>query len=245
MCGRYVSATPPDQIAAYFGADALGETLAEPSYNVAPTTQVPVVYEPRPTDEQPESPRTLDLFKWGLIPFWAKDEKIGNRMINARSETAAEKNSFKRSLAGRRCIIPADGFYEWKKLPDSKTKLPMYITRNDGALFAFAGLHDSWRGPDRDLDPLRSCTILTTTANEKMSEVHDRMPVMLPPSAWDEWLDPTNADVDALARFFVPSPPELISLTPVSTAVNSSRNRGAHLIEPLDDEVLAAIVSGA
>lgn len=245
MCGRYVSATPPDQIAAYFGADALGETLVEPNYNVAPTTQVSVVYEPRPTDDQPESLRTLDLFKWGLIPFWAKDEKIGNRMINARSETAAEKNSFKRSLASRRCIIPADGFYEWKKLPDSKTKLPMYITRNDGAPFAFAGLHDSWRGPERDLDPVRSCTILTTTANDKMADVHDRMPVMLPPSVWDEWLDPANDDVEALARLFVPSPPELISLTPVSTAVNSSRNRGAHLIEPLDDEVLAAIVSGA
>lgn len=245
MCGRYVSASPPDQIAAYFDVEALGETLidpaveAAPNYNVAPTTQVPVVYE------ADDSVRTLDLFKWGLVPSWAKDVKIGNKMINARSETAAEKNSFKRPLRKRRCIIPADGFYEWQVVEGHKKKQPIHITRSDGALFAFAGLYEVWRGPDRDQEPLFSCTILTGKPNDKMAEIHDRMPIMLPPAAWAAWLDRESDDVDSLQELFVPAPSELIHLQPVSTTVNNSRSSGVQLTDPIPPEdVLKPIPSG-
>lgn len=224
MCGRYVSATPPDQIANYFDVEALGETLVEPKYNVAPTTRVPVVYEP-------EGTRTLDLARWGLVPSWAKEEKIGNRMINARAETVATTNAFRAAFKRRRCIIPADGFYEWQKIPGQKTKQPMYIHPADKGLFAFAGLYEVWRGPEKDLDPLFSCAIITGDPNERVAEVHDRMPVMLPASAWDLWLANDIDDREQLEALFVPAPAALVAMHPVSTEVNNARNHGAHLIE--------------
>ena len=233
MCGRYVSATPPDELAKYFGATPPPADLAlPPNHNVAPTQTVYAVRERADT-------RSLDPLHWGLVPFWAKDPKIGNRMINARAETVARKNAFRVPFTRRRCIIPADGFYEWRRLEGSKRKQPMFISRPDGEPFAFAGLWEQWRDTN-NLDPdgepleLHSCTIITCEANEAMSEVHDRMPVVLPPSAWDFWLDPANRDAEAAAGLLVPAPSSLIRMHPVSTEVNNARNKGAHLIEPAE-----------
>lgn len=228
MCGRFVSATPPDQIAQYFGVEEVSETLREPNYNVAPTTDVYTVLETR------EGVRRLEPVHWGLVPFWAKDLKVGNRMINARCETLAEKNAYKRAFAKRRCIIPVDGFYEWQKRPGQRTKQPYYIERADGEPLAFAGLWEIWRGPDGDDEPFPSVTIITGPANEKMAAIHDRMPIVLPPSAWDTWLDREVDDLDRLGAFLVPAPSELITLRPVSTEVNNVRNRGPHLTAPVE-----------
>ena len=230
MCGRYVSATPPDELARYFGAQAPEpDVIVEANHNVAPTQAVPAV-------RQTAGERRLDTLRWGLVPFWAKDPKIGSRMINARAETVATKNAFRRPLAKRRCIIPADGFYEWRRLEGSKRKQPLYISRPDGEPFAFAGLWEVWRdpnNPDADGEPreLHSCTIITCEANEVVAEVHDRMPVMLPPAVWDVWLDADMTDTEAAAGLLVPAPPSLIRMHPVSTEVNNVRNNGAHLIE--------------
>jgi putative SOS response-associated peptidase YedK len=225
MCGRFVSASSPDEIARYFDAEA-PEALLEPSYNVAPTNDVYAVLNDGGV-------RRLDAFHWGLVPIWAKDPRQGSKMINARAETLAAKNAYKPAFKRRRCIIPADGFYEWKKIPGQKTKEPHFIHRPDGEPLAFAGLWEVWRGPDKQGDPLRSCTIVTTSANETMEPLHDRMPVILPASAWEEWLDPANDDLETLGKLLVPAPPEVIVTHPVSTEVNSVRNKGAELIEPV------------
>jgi putative SOS response-associated peptidase YedK len=226
MCGRFVSASSPDEIARYFDAEA-PEALLEPSYNVAPTNDVYAVLSDGGV-------RRLDAFHWGLVPIWAKDPRQGAKMINARAETLASKNAYKPAFKKRRCLIPADGFYEWKKIPGQKTKQPHFIHRPDGEPLAFAGLWEVWRGADRQGDPLRSCTIVTTSANETMEPLHDRMPVILPASAWDQWLDPANDDLETLGKLLVPAPPEIIVTHPVSTEVNSVRNKGAELIDPVD-----------
>jgi putative SOS response-associated peptidase YedK len=250
MCGRFVSASPPDEIARYFDAEA-PETALEPSYNVAPTNDVYAV-------TADGGVRRVEAYHWGLVPRWAKDPKIGSKMINARSETLATKNAYKPAFKRRRCIIPADGFYEWQRKaapagekPKGK-KRPHYIHSEDGAPLAIAGLWEVWQGPSKDSkegddsgdsQALHSCTIITTTPNDTMAKLHDRMPVLLPASAWDEWLDPTNDDLDTLGKLLVPAPSELITTYPVSTAVNSVRNKGPELLDehvgdpelPLDD----------
>ena len=253
MCGRFVSATPPDRIAAYFGADLAAEPLPE-NYNVAPTNEIYAVVE------TPSGPQ-LQVFHWGLVPHWAKERKIGQKMINARAETVAEKPAFKSILRKYRCIIPADGFYEWQaaqtgmavpveagdlalsaeppKLTTSgkPAKQPMFIHRLDGEPLAFAGLWSVWTDRDPEANPeglsLHSATIITTTANGTMAPVHDRMPVILPASRWHEWLDPTNNDLDALTGLLVPAPDDLLTMHPVSTEVNNVRNKGEQLIDPL------------
>jgi putative SOS response-associated peptidase YedK len=234
MCGRYVSSSPPDEIAKYFGAvmsETLVESPPEANFNVAPTTNVVIVVERDDT-------RRLDLARWGLVPSWAKDLAIGAKMINARAETIATKPAFKRAFARKRCIIPADGFYEWKVVPGQKRKQPVFIHRADGDRFAFAGLWELWRDPaDPDAPPLRSCTIITGQANDKIAPVHDRMPVMLPPDAWATWLDHDNHDTDALAALLVPAPASLIAIHAVSTAVNNVRNRSPELVEPVEPDV--------
>lgn len=230
MCGRFVSATPPDQVAAYFGTEA-PEALLEPRYNLAPTDDVYAVLADGTT-------RHLDAFHWGLVPSWAKDPKIGSKMINARAETLAEKNAYKAAFKRRRCLIPADGFYEWRKhATDPKgKKQPFFIHHPDGEPYAFAGLWEVWRGPEKDQDPLRSCTIVTTSPNEPMAAIHDRMPVILGPDSWDTWLDRDNDDLELLGRLLVPSAPRLIAMHPVSTDVNNVRNRGAQLADPVEPE---------
>ncbi len=244
MCGRFVSSSSPAQIADFFDVDEVPEQLLDrgPNYNTAPTTGVLVVFEDGST-------RTLDAFRWGLVPSWAKDVKIGARMINARAETVATKPAFRRAFAGRRCIIPADGFYEWAVRADDSKKQPYFIHRPDGEPFAFAGLWERWKGAAGEAqegtpaEPLRSCSIITTTANEPMSELHDRMPVILPRSAWADWLDPDQHDTDLLGRFLVPAPPEVITFHAVSTEVNNARNRGDHLTAAIDPSTGEAVAT--
>lgn len=231
MCGRFVSTSPPDELAAYFGATAAPEASLEPNYNVAPTQDVLAVVEDG-------GERHLDAFFWGLVPSWAKDVKIGSRMINARAETLAEKSAYKKSFEARRCLVPADGFYEWKKLGGGSKpkKQPVFITRADGAPLAFAGIWSVWRGPAEDQPPLRSLTIVTTTPNELMATVHDRMPVILPEERWATWLDRDERDLDGLTKLLVPAPEGLLTLTPVSTLVNNVRNNGPELLEPAPEQ---------
>lgn len=233
MCGRFVSATPPDQIARYFDAEAPEQAL-EASYNVAPTNDVYTVLVDGGV-------RRVEAMHWGLIPFWAKDPSVGNRMINARAETLATKNAFKHAYKKKRCLIPADGFYEWKVVPGQKRKQPMYIHRVDGEPMAFAGLWEVWRNSNDPDEEVHSCTIITGDPNDKVREIHDRMPVILPPSAWETWLDPETQDLEVLGKLLVPAPASLIAVHPVSTEVNNVRNKGAHLIDPVDP----AAVDGA
>jgi putative SOS response-associated peptidase YedK len=234
MCGRFVSASPPDELARYFDAEAVPEAALDRSYNVAPTNDVYVVVETGGV-------RRLETFHWGLVPFWAKDRKVGSKMINARAETLAEKPAYKRAFQKRRCIVPADGFFEWKKIPGQKTKQPMYMHRPDDEPFAFAGLWELWRpkGEDGSYSDdestwVRSCTIITGEPNETVAPIHDRMPVMLPPSAWASWLDPENDDLATLGKLLVPAPAELVVAHPVSTRVNDVRSKDSALIEPFD-----------
>jgi putative SOS response-associated peptidase YedK len=197
-------------------------------FNVAPTDEVYAVAEST-------TGRRLGTFRWGLVPFWAKDLKVGAKMINARAESLLDKPAFKRSFERRRCIVPADGFYEWQARADRKQKQPWHIRRRDGDLLAFAGLWDSWR-PTRGSDEGRivSCTIITTEANDLIAPVHDRMPVVLPPEAWRRWLDPTFDDVASLVTLLRPAPDDLLELVPVGTAVNDVRNDGPHLVERVE-----------
>ncbi|HEX4819362.1 MAG TPA: SOS response-associated peptidase [Acidimicrobiales bacterium] len=231
MCGRFVSSSPPDELAKYFDVDAVAEQVIEPSYNVAPSQDVYVVVESGGS-------RRLDAFRWGLVPFWAKDPATGYKMINARAESVTDKNAYKRAFQKRRCIIPADGFFEWKKIPGQKAKQPYFIHRSDGEPMAFAGLWEVWRpadDEDRTSEPLRTCTIITGEPNEKVADIHDRMPVMLPPSAWAEWLDPENDDVETLGKFLVPAPATLYALHPVTRAVNNVQEKGPELIDPAEE----------
>lgn len=236
VCGRFVSTSTPDEIARYFGATDVDERLLGPegdgapgdrgpNYNVAPTTDVYAVLEDGGL-------RRVEALHWGLIPFWAKEAKVGNRMINARAETVATSGAFKHAFKKRRCLIPADGFYEWTVRPGQKKKQPWLIHRPDGEPYAFAGLWEVWR-PEGGEDELHSCTIITGEPNEKMAELHDRMPVILPPGAWDPWLDRDQQDTDLLGRLLVPAPSSVIAFHPVSTEVNDVRNRGAHLLDPV------------
>ena len=234
MCGRFVSASPPDELARYFGAE-LDDGGLEPSFNVAPTNEV---YAVRARDEV----RHLSTLRWGLVPFWAKDLKIGSRMINARAETVAEKPAFRKAYQRYRCLIPADGFYEWAKLPGLKTKQPYFIHRTDGEPVVFAGLWERWKPRledgktiDESAEVVESCTILTTTPNADMAPIHDRMPVLLPPAVWDDWLSP-DTDLDDIGSLMRPAPDGLLSLVPISTAVNNVRNKGEELITALPQE---------
>lgn len=227
VCGRFVSTMPADQLAQYFGA-LLPPQQLDPNHNVAPTQNVYGVFES-------DGIRHLDTFRWGLVPVWADSPKVGNRMINARAETLAQRNSYKRPFARRRCLIPADGFYEWCKVSGVRRSQPMYISRPDGEPFAFAGLWEIWKDRnlvDSDGNPLElhTCTIITGTPNTKMAEIHDRMPVMLPPRTWDQWLDPDNRDTETLSRLLLPAPAGLIRIHPVSTEVNNVRNNGPQLL---------------
>ena len=258
MCGRFVSSQTPDQVASFFGAsfNGLAAESADPSaaggatapalpanFNVAPTNDVYGVVA------DASALRELQIFHWGLVPSWAKDTKLASKMINARSETLAEKPAFKSVFRKHRLILPMDGFYEWQaqatgtsvEHPPLLTKAgkpvkqPMFIHRGDGLPLAVAGLWTTWRDRAAGADApwLHSCTIITTSANTTMQPVHDRMPVILPEAAWDEWLDPHNNDVESLQRLLVPAPDDLLTMHPVSTAVNNVRNKGAELIEQI------------
>jgi putative SOS response-associated peptidase YedK len=216
MCGRYTLTVNIKTVAETFGVPATLET--EPRYNVAPTQQVVSILR--------NGSSHLALLQWGLIPSWAKDASIGSKMINARAETLAEKPSFKRLLRSKRCLIVADGFYEWKKEQGGKT--PMYITLKDKEPFAFAGLWDVWHSPEGE--QLRTCTIITTQPNAVVAPIHDRMPAMLLPDARDLWLDTAIQDEHALLPLLAPYPADLMTARPVSRLVNNPSVEGAELL---------------
>ena len=224
MCGRFTSRTDANDLAEWFGVDEVVAPDLGARYNVAPTDSAYGVAESGGV-------RRLGTFRWGLIPFWAKDLKGGAKMINARAEGLLDSNAFRRSFERRRCIIPADGFYEWEHT-GAKRKQPWYITRRDGKPMAFAGLWDSWR-PNKGSDEGRvvSCVIITGEPNDKIASLHDRMPVILERDQWDIWLDPENDDVGSLTQLLVPAPSSEIDLVPVSTLVNTVTNEGPELIE--------------
>jgi putative SOS response-associated peptidase YedK len=191
---------------------------------------------------EPEGVRELRVVRWGLVPFWAKDISIGSRLINARAETVATKPAFRRAFARHRCLLPADGFYEWEKSGDPKkpTKQPYYIRREDGGVLAFAGLYELWRDKDRpDGDPdswLWTATIITTRAEDEVGRIHDRMPMVIEPTRWADWLDPAATSADALHGLMTPAASVHLTTYPVSTEVNSVRHNGPGLIEPMEGE---------
>jgi putative SOS response-associated peptidase YedK len=227
MCGRYSASTQPSLWAEQFRAEPVGVEGHQPSWNVAPASDVLVVLA------GDDGARQLRELRWGLVPRWAKDRKIGNRMINLRAETVREKKSWQTALAHRRCIIPADGFYEWQDMGKGRRKQPFFIAARDGQPLALAGLWADWHDPDSG-EQLWTCTILTTSANELMGSVHHRMPVILPPEAWDAWLDPDNQDVERLTALLDPAPEEFLKLWPVDLSVGDVRNNRPELTEPLE-----------
>ncbi len=226
MCGRYRLSRRRQLVEEYFGTDS-GECEWNPRYNIAPTRPVPVIRQ------HPTVPtRKLSLLRWGLIPSWATDPSVSAGMINARSETAAVKPAFREALASRRCLIPADGFYEWQR--NGKTKQPYCFDIGDGELFAFAGLWDRWTNPQREV--VESCTILTTTPNPLLADIHDRMPVILNLENYDLWLDPAFRDTTSVSEMLRPFDPALMRRYPVSTRVNHVVNDDAECAKPLELE---------
>ncbi len=219
MCGRFAFYSPSEATAALFGVT--GAADLKPRYNIAPTQMIAAVRV------SAQETRELAMLRWGLVPSWAKDSSIGNRMINARAETVAEKPSFRAAYRKRRCLVLADGFYEWRKEASGKT--PYYISLASGAPFAFAGLWEDWHAKDSD-ESVQSTTIITTAANKFMSKLHDRMPVVLEQDAGDRWLDGDeqvlSEAADIIAGF---------RAWPVDRRVNSARNEGAELVEPVGD----------
>ena len=233
MCGRYSQTQSAETIAEAFLLEAMPELI--PRYNIAPTQNVSTVLV---TPEQPS--RQHHLLRWGLIPSWAKDKTMGNRLINARAETIAEKPSFRAAFKRRRCLILADGFYEWRRSESSKQKQPFYFQmrdrpRTDGSVrmpFAFAGLWEHWQDSAGEI--INSCTILTTEANELLRTIHHRMPVILNPVDYDLWLDPTVQEADVLHPLLRPYAAAKMMAYPVSTLVNSPKNNHPDCIEPVE-----------
>jgi len=222
MCGRFAFYSPHEAVARLFGvADA---PQVEPRYNIAPTQHVACL---RVGDA---GRRGLAMLHWGLVPSWAKERSIGARMINARGETLREKPSFRSAYRRRRCLVLADGYYEWQR--SGGVKQPYFISLETGEPFGMAGLWESWRDPSGG-EPLESCCIVTTSPAPAVAHVHDRMPVIVPAGAHSEWLDPQNADVERLDRLLVPWQAGGLEARAVSRRVNDARNQGADLIEPL------------
>jgi putative SOS response-associated peptidase YedK len=219
MCGRYTLRTGARQIVDDFGLLAL--PALTPRYNIAPTQPVPVIRRDRDSGS-----RQLDLLHWGLIPSWADDPKIASKMINARADGVATKPSFRKAFQQRRCLVVADGFYEWQKVGSKRQ--PFYIHRPDGRPFAFAGLWEHWRRGELMID---SCTIITTEANQLRQPLHDRMPVILQPEDYDQWLDPNVQASEALEPLLRPAAEDLLEAYPVSTTVNKPANDVAECIE--------------
>ncbi|KAA1420884.1 SOS response-associated peptidase [Nocardioides humilatus] len=241
MCGRYASSRSPEDLAEEFEVvDTRLDQVIPPDYNVAPTKEVYAVLE---RDDE----RQLRALRWGLVPFWAKDPSIGSRMINARMETVAEKPAFRRAFGGRRCLLPADGYFEWyetqNEIKGGKTpkfaKQPFFITPKDGSVMAMAGLYEIWKDPTRpDDDPEQfrwTCTVLTTEATDEAGRIHDRMPLLLTRDRRGAWLDPTTPK-DQLLDLLVPAQQGGLQAFPVSTAVGNVRNNGPELVEPIPFE---------
>lgn len=224
MCGRYVLKATLQDLQKKYAAVPDGVFTVEPNYNVAPSLHMPVVAEM-------DGKRVLDKYRWGLVPFWADNINTGYSMINARSESLSKKKSFSKPFKSQRCVIPASGFYEWKRTDQGKT--PFYIFQKRSELMNFAGLYEEWK-PD-DGEPVKSFTIITTSANKPVSELHDRMPAMLLDEEVNEWLDPANNDTAALQDLLRPWPDDDIDFYRVGKEVNNARNSGEQLLEPYQD----------
>ena len=224
MCGRYRLSRRKQLVEEHFDTIS-DEPDWTPRYNIAPTQPVPAIRQ------NPKEPRReMSLMRWGLIPSWAKDPSIAALMINARSETAATKPAFRDPLTNRRCLIPADGFYEWLRM--GKAKQPYCFEVNEGALFAFAGLWDRWKDPSGQW--IKSCSILTTTPNAVTSSVHDRMPVILDPDCYDLWLDPGMQNMRVVFDMLKPYDARMMRSYPVSSRVNSVANDDAECSTPTE-----------
>ncbi len=224
MCGRFTLASDTKKLVETFAGFELPPEKMGPRYNIAPSQPVAVVAN--------NGQNKIEFFKWGLIPFWAKDPQIGNRMINARAETLANKPSFKNAYRRRRCLVLADGFYEWRKEPDSRSKTPMYIQLASGEPFAFAGLWESWYSKQKDKTIL-SCTIITTTPNKLLAQIHNRMPVILPPETYGLWLAAVECSPDELNGLLLPYPAVEMIAYQVLTVVNSPRNDSPECVAPV------------
>lgn len=236
-----------------FEIDDLFPGLPGPDYNVAPTVAVPAIFERAVKSEDPDTDgsvrRRLAPLVWGLVPSWAKDASIGSRMINARLETVAEKPAFRRAFAARRCLLPADGYYEWYTPEAAKRvlgrapkvkKQPFFVHRRDGGLLVMAGLYEIWRDPAKDRDDdsawLRTCTVITTEATDALGQIHDRMPMVIPADSIDAWLDPTLIGADTALDLLRVTEADQLEAYAVSTEVNKVQNNNPGLIEPLPEE---------
>ena len=261
MCGRYASSAHPDDLVEEFEIDQVFPGLPGPDFNVAPTVAVPAVLERRTRDGNADAgaadadaraagtTRRLVPLVWGLVPSWAKDRSIGSRMINARRETVAEKPAFRKAFSARRCLLPADGYYEWYTSEAATQvlgrtvkakKQPFFIHRADGGRLAMAGVYEIWRDPSKDRDDdsgwLRTCSVITTRATDAVGHIHDRMPMVVGRDAWDAWLDPDLTDPDAALRLLAVTEPDALEAYAVSTAVNSVKNNEPSLLQPLATE---------
>jgi putative SOS response-associated peptidase YedK len=266
MCGRYAASRKPEDLVEEFEVEHVSQGAdIEPDYNVAPTKPVYAVLErsPRgssrgqsegdveePSRHEPAPPvRQLRAVTWGLVPSWAKDPSIGSRMINARVETVAEKPAYRRAFATRRCLLPADGYYEWYGEQRGR-KQPFFIRPRDGGVLAMAGLYELWRDRSRaDDDPvswLWTCVVITTRAEDSLGRIHDRMPMLVEPERYAAWLDPSVDDPDSLRSLLVPASPDRLEAYPVSTEVNNVVNNGPQLVEPvpLEDARLDGAAAG-
>lgn len=231
MCGRYALTTSPEVLAALLELDYLRYHLVQ-RYNIAPTQIAPVARKSGGGEA-----RELVGMQWGLIPSWAKDRSIGSRLINARGETAAEKPAFRSAFKRRRCLVPASGFFEWKKIDAGKRpqKQPFYIYRADEQPIVMAGLWESWDDPERG-EALETYTVLTTEANAQLRDLHDRMPVILEPEQFSTWLDPDQHDVGTLQSLLQPAAEGVLAMHPVSTRVNSPKNDDSTVLRNIEHE---------
>jgi len=242
MCGRYASTRSPEDLVDLFHVDQWNpEQVLAPNYNVAPTDEVWAVLEAADR-ETGAVERQLRPLRWGLVPFWAKSPNVGAKMINARVETVHEKPAYRRAFAKRRCLLPADGFYEWQAVPATGTrkayKQPYFISPEDGQLMALAGLYEIWRDPERDKDDpaawWTTCTVITTEATDAAGRVHPRMPLALDPADQASWLDPAHENPDELRALLISPAGGHLDARAVSTAVNNVRNNGPHLLDPAE-----------
>jgi putative SOS response-associated peptidase YedK len=246
MCGRYASSANANVLRIEFDVDDVFDGLPGPDYNVAPTVAVPAVFERRVRDSG-EVRRRLAPLVWGLVPSWAKDVSIGSRLINARLETVAEKPAFRKAFSLRRCVLPADGFYEWYTPEGIRAtgrsskikKQPFFIHRADGERLVMAGIYEIWRDPTKDREDdsawLRTCSVITTDATDAAGHIHDRMPMVITRDAIDRWLDPNLTDSASALELLGVTDAHLLEAYPVSSAVNSVQNNDPSLIEPIEE----------
>jgi putative SOS response-associated peptidase YedK len=226
MCGRFAQQRPASELAEIFAAEPLADDLG-PRFNVAPTDEALVVV-------QREDRRAITAFRWGLIPHWAESAKVGSRMFNARAETLSSSPAFRDAFARKRCLIPVDGFYEWKR--EGTVRQPFLIGRTDGMPLTLAGLWAGWRDPATER-VVRTFTIVTSRPNDQMADIHNRMPVVVPEEIWPQWLDPSY-EASELRAILEPNDDVALRIQPVNRLVNDVRNDGPELIEPLDVEAI-------